>query len=65
MCINVNTRANVASELQDVVKNKSRAQCGWDVHMTISKRLVEQNNRKPKSVHVRQGNQKEYVPCVG
>ena len=52
-------------EVKDAVKNIDRAKCGWDVHMTISKRLVEQNNRKPKTVHVRQGNQRGYTPCMG
>ena len=52
-------------KVKDAVKNKDRAKCGWDVHMTISKRLVEQNNRKPTSVRVRQGNQKDYIPCMG
>lgn len=50
--------------IKDAVQDKGRTKCGWDVHMTISKRLVEQNNRKPKSVRVRQGNQKDYIPCV-
>ena len=51
--------------IKDAVQDKGRTKCGWDVHMTISKRLVEQNNRKPKTVHVRQGNQKDYIPCMG
>ena len=51
--------------VKDAVQNKGREKCGWDVHMTISKRLVEQNNRKPTSVRVRQGNQKDYIPCMG
>ena len=51
--------------IKDAVQDKGRTKCGWDVHMTISKRLVEQNNRKPNSVRVRQGNQKDYIPCVG
>ena len=58
-------RVDAEKQLKDAVGNKYRAQCSWDVHMTISKRLVEQNNRKPKSVRVRQGNQKDYIPCVG
>lgn len=52
-------------KVKDAVRNIDRTKCGWDVHMTISKRLVEQNNRKPKTVHVRQGNQKDYIPCMG
>ena len=52
-------------KVKDAVKNTDRTKCGWDVHMTISKRLVEQNNRKPKTVHVRQGNQRGYTPCMG
>ena len=52
-------------KVKDAVRNIARTKCGWDVHMTISKRLVEQNNRKPKTVHVRQGNQRGYTPCMG
>lgn len=51
--------------VKDAVQSKDRTKCDWDVHMTISKRLVEQNNRRPKTVHVRQGNQKDYIPCMG
>ena len=50
-------------QLRDEVGNKNRAQCGWDVHVTVNKKLVEKNNSKSKVVIVREG--KEYMPCLG
>lgn len=59
----LSARVDVEKQLKDAVGNKNRAQCGWDVHMTIDKKLVEKNNSKPKVVTVRKG--KEYMPCLG
>lgn len=56
-------RVDIENQLRDAASSKHRAQCGWDVHMTIDKKLVEKNNSKPKVVTVRKG--KEYMPCLG
>ena len=56
-------RVDIENQLRDAVSNKNRAQCGWDVHVTIDKQLVKKNNSKSKVVVVREG--KEYLPCMG
>ena len=59
----LSARVDVEKQLKDAAGNKNRAQCGWDVHVTIDKKLVEKNNSKSKVVVVREG--KEYMPCMG
>lgn len=54
---------DIENKLKDATTNKHRALCGWDVHMTISAKLVKQNNAKPKVLTVRKG--KGYEPCLG
>ena len=56
-------RVDAEKQLKDAVGNKHRAQCGWDVHVTIDKKLVKKNNSKSKVVVVREG--KDYMPCMG
>lgn len=56
-------RVDAEKQLKDAAGSKNRAQCGWDVHVTIDKKLVKKNNSKSKVVVVREG--KEYMPCLG
>ena len=56
-------RVDAEQQLKDAAGNKHRAQCGWDVHVTINKKLVKNNNSKPLVVNVRE--RKEYLPCLG
>ena len=58
-----NARVDVEKQLKDAAGIKNRAQCGWDVHVTIDKKLVKKNNSKSKVVVVRE--EKEYIPCLG
>ena len=56
-------RVDIEKQLKDAIADKNRVQCGWDVHVTIDKKLVKKNNSKSKVVVVREG--KEYMPCLG